>query len=87
MATWIMFNLGKGWGHGNGEEVYVRADSIIAVTPSSEYEGESILDLSEGAGPYDVVGEPKEIIAYIMNTSGVSNSLYHFGEKNARTGA
>ena len=82
MATWIMFNLGKGWGHGNGEEVYVRADSIIAVVPSSEYENESIISLAEGAGPYDVIGKAKEIARYVMETSGASNSLYYFGEKN-----
>lgn len=65
MATWIMFNLGKGWGHGNGEEVYVRADSIIAIAQSTVHKNESILDLGEGAGPYDVIGKPKEIMEMI----------------------
>lgn len=82
MAVWIMFKLGKDWGYGNGEELYVRADSILAVTQSIEHENESILDLGEGGGPYNVIGDPKEIARYIMESQGKdgwANSLYYFG--------
>lgn len=65
MATdWIKFNLGKEWGDGNGDDIFVRISMIQAIFPNTEVEGESQIYLMVD-NAFDVKGTPKEIMEMI----------------------